>query len=139
MDTGPLDIRNIYESNTDTMKFKDFKNYVYHIEHEALAAYNKLCRQDTKNTRPTLDIIHLETSLEDRLHNIETILTDTETSRGVAQQRGYIKRTNKLIEEVKTTLLDIEATHGFDIALWDSLHHAIYNLDMILTSTAYQT
>ena len=72
-----------------------------------------------------------ETSLEDRLCNIETILTDAETFRGMAQQHEYTKRTNKLIEEVKTTLLDIEATHGFDIALWDYLHNAIYNLDMI--------
>ena len=40
MDTGPLDIRNIYESDTDTMEFENFKNYVYHIKHEA----NNACK-----------------------------------------------------------------------------------------------
>ena len=95
MDTGPLDIRNIYESDTDTMKFEDFKNYVYHSEHEAIAAYNKLRMQDTKTTRPTLDIIHLESSLEDILHNIDTILTNTETAQGVAQPASKLPQTGQ--------------------------------------------
>ena len=122
--TSRPDIENIYKNDIDTMELEDFKTYVYNIEPKTLAAYNNLCMREAHNIRPTTILVHPETSLEDRLCNIETLLTETETFRDMARQCEYTQRTNKLIEEVKTTLLDIEASHGVNINnLWDSLDH----------------
>ena len=56
-----------------------------------------------------------ETSLEDRLSNIEVLLRQAELVAEEARQREYALRTRRLISEAKNDLMDIGARHGYDI------------------------
>ena len=69
-------------------------------------------------------------------HPVETHLVEAEKFKGVALNREYTQRSNKLIEEAKITLLDTEASHGIDInTLWNSLDHATCNINNINMAT----
>ena len=87
--TDPLDIKAVNRNDIDAMELKDFKAYIYNIERETFAAYNDLCTREAHNIRPTTILVHPETSLEDRLCNIETLLTEAETFQDIARQREY--------------------------------------------------
>ena len=56
-----------------------------------------------------------ETSLEDRLSNIEVLLRQAELVAEEARQREYALRTRRLISEAKTNLVDIGARQGDNI------------------------
>ena len=74
--------------------------------------------QETFNIESTLPRVlepHPETSIEDKLNNIETRLKKMETAKEEAGQREYAQKTLGLISELKTNLLDIKARHRDDI------------------------
>ena len=134
--TGPPDTKAIYGKNINTTDLEDFETHIHNIELKTNTAYNDLRIWEAHNTRPATTLVHPETSLEDRLHNIETHLIEAEKFQGVALNREYTQRTNKLIEEAKITLLDTEARHGIDInTRWDSLDHATCNINNIDIAT----
>ena len=134
--TDPLDTKAVYGNDIDAMEFEDFKASIHNIERETSAVYNDLCTQETHNIKPTTTRPHPETSLEDRLCNIEALLKEAEATR----QREYTQTTKKLISVTKANLLDIEARHGDDIeaseldALRASLDYATFNTNLIYMS-----
>ena len=81
-----------------------------------------------------------ETSLEDRLCDIEALIKEVETFQDTARKCECIQRIDKLISEAYN-FLDIEARHGGDIEtteldiLRDFLNYAIFNNNMIAIET----
>ena len=95
--TDPLDTKASYENDTNAMEFKDLKASIFNIEHETSAVYMQSTRtQETLNIGSTLPRIiqpHPETSIEDKLNNIETRLKKMETAKEEAEQREYAQKT----------------------------------------------
>ena len=133
--TDLLDIEAVKDINATELE--DFKASIYNIERKTSAVYNDLCTREAHNIRPMTILAYPETSLEDRLCNIEALLKEAETFQDTARQHEYTQRTKKLISEAKTNLLAIKARHGDDIetieldALRASLDYATFNTNMI--------
>ena len=141
--TDPLDTGAVCRDDIDAMEFKDFKALILNIEHETSAVYMQSTRtqEARKRQTPTWSTLPQPwTSLEEKLGNIEALLREMELRKEEARQREYAQRTRRLISEVKTNLLDIEARHGDDIetceldALRASLDYATFNTNMIYMS-----
>ena len=94
--TDPLDTEVSHENNTDAMELKDLKASIFNIEHETSAVYMQSTRtQETLNIGSTLPRIiqpHPETSIEDKLNNIETRLKKMETAKEEANSANTARK-----------------------------------------------
>ena len=97
--TDPLDTKASYEDDTNAMEFKDLKASIFNIEHETSAVYMQSTRtQETLNiesTKPWIIRPHPETSIDDKLNNIEARLKKMETAKEEAGQHEYAKKTRR--------------------------------------------
>ena len=95
--TDPLDTEVSHENDTDAMELKDLKASIFNIEHETSTVYMQSTRtQEKVNIQSNLPRIiqpHPETSMEDKLDNIETSLKKMETAKEEAKQREYAQKT----------------------------------------------
>ena len=142
--TDPLDTETNYKDDTNAIEFKDLKASIFNIEHETSAVYMQSTRTqealNIESTKPRIIRPHPETSIDDKLNNIEARLKKMETAKEEAEQREYAQKTRRLISELKSNLLDIEAKHRDDIetceldALRAALDYATFNTNMIYMS-----